>query len=397
MCKKNILRYLKYKLFIVVALLFTSHSFADTLLNGIAIHSELGKDRFIAGLSTSSLSSDSREILLAAGDKQIQVRILASRLSARSFKRMWIEGMAINSSSAELTANAQNMADFSNMLKIKLIAGDIFTISRQGESVNVILNGTQLGEISSTVFFDLLLRTWIGPVPLSSNFRDDLLVAGNIDDALLSQFDSTLPSDERIAAVQNAVESQPEPVSKVAAAAPAIDVVPDVGVPAPPAIAAPAAVGAAAAKPDIPAPAPQPVVQTPTPAPAKPKPTPVPVQQALLNTDLVEEEEDDFDFTAESLLGQQLYIAKLKKWTYKYIEYPRRALERSWQGNVRLSVTVDRSGAVQEVVVIEESKHSTLTKAAVKATKKASPFPGMPKEISGNSFTFTLPVVFKLN
>lgn len=376
---------------------------ADPLLNGLAIHSELGKESFIAGLSVSSLSSNSRDILIADEDKRIQVRVLTDRISARSFKRMWIEGMAINASSSELSENAQNMANFSNMLKYKLTAGDIFTIDRVGDGVNVVLNGVLLGQIPDTEFFDLLLRTLIGPVPLSSDFRDGLLAAGQIDDGLLARFDNTFPSDERIAAVESAVQSRPKPepvVEGASASEVATTTKPTIEPPAPaapavaPAIAAPVVGSAPAIKPPTVAANTAPAA---TPAPkATPKPTPAPQQQALLNSDLIEEDEEDIDFTAESLLAQQLYIAELKKWSYKFLKYPRRALERSWEGNVRLAITIDREGAVKDVVIVEESEHSTLTKAAVRAVNEASPFPELPKEMSGDEFAFTLPIVFRL-
>jgi len=391
------------------ALLLCLSAQADPLLNGLSIHTELGKERFIAGLSVSSLSTNSRDILITNEDKRIQVRILADRISARSFKRMWIEGMAINASSSELTENAQNMADFSNMLKVKLVAGDIFSVDRSGGEVNVVLNGITLGTIPSTKFFDLLLRTWIGPVPLSSDFRDGLLMAGKIDDALLSRFDATYPSDERIAAIQGKIDAQPKAQPKVDGSTPAVAVATQVEAPIPPPAVVAPAVGVIAAPgnsaPAIPSPnevelaatqEESPAIQPPTPAP-----TPVPVQQAsipkqaLLDADLMDEEEDDLDFTAEGLLQQQLYIASLKKWSYKYLSYPRRAMDRGWEGNVRLSITINRDGEVLDVVITEEAKHSTLTKEAVRAAKRASPFPPIPNEIGGEEFAFTLPVVFK--
>ncbi|WP_075188353.1 TonB family protein [Teredinibacter haidensis] len=396
MRKYNFLRSIKLSAIAVLLQVVALNVHAATSLNGLSIHSQLGKEQFIAALSVTSLSSSSSQILMAPEDKQIQVRILANRLSARSFKRMWIEGMAINASSAELTANAQYMADFSNMLKVKLIAGDIFTIRRKDDSVQVILNGIDLGEIQSSEFFNLLLRTWIGPVPLSSGFRDGLLVAGNVDSELLARFDATVPSDERIAAIQSVKSSQPAANTQIAAAAPAAAAI--VTKPAAPTIVAPPALASpiATVKPEVQAPVvdeQEIVVATPVPVNKTPAAEP---QQALLDADLLEEEEEDFDFTAESLLAQQLYIASLKKWSYRFLVYPKRALERGWQGHVRLNVTVDRTGEVQDVVVIEGSKFKVLTKAAEKAVMKASPFPPIPQDLKGETFSFTLPVVFQL-
>lgn len=397
--------------FIFKPLIFLVLAAASTLinaapvLNGLAVHSELGKEQFIAGLSVTTLSNSSRDILIVNEPKQIQVRVLIDRLSSRRFKRMWIEGMAINASSSELSEHAKHMAKFSNMLKMKLSAGDIFTIDRGSDQVNVYLNGVKLGDVPDVAFFDLLLRTWIGPVPLSSQFRDNLLVAGDIDNALLSRFDATFPSEDRIAEVEanvtNQEKSEPQVAAIVETPEPAIDATiaaPALGAGAiatAPKVAAPevAAPGLPASTTTKPKPTPPPVAAA-TPKPT-PKPTAAPQQQALLDADALEEEED-LDFTAESLLEQQLYIAKLKRYSYNYLSYPRRALDRGWEGNVRLNITIDRTGKVLEVVVVEESEYKTLTKEAVNAANKASPFPAMPDGLRGETFAFTLPVVFKI-
>lgn len=375
---------------------------ADPIMNGMSTHSELGKEQFIAALFTETLTDSSRDVLLADENKRIQVRVTADRLSSRRFKRMWIEGMAINASPAELEKQAQNMADFSNMLKIKMLQGDIFTIDRGSDTVKIILNGIQLGEIESTQFFDLLLRAWIGPVPLSSEFRSNLVANGTIDAGLQSRFDATRPSDERIATVDELAQSiaaRNQDTSEDQTEKPKVAV----DLPSEPTVAAPQIVAvptpAAAAKVDI---APPAAVAAAKPAPeppkAKPKAKPKPTlamapKEELFDDDL---EEDDLDFTAESLLEQQLYIAKLKKWSGKFMKYPSRALSLGQEGTVRLAVTIDREGKVQNIEYVQNSEYSSLDKAAEKGVKRASPFPAMPEKMNGEEFTFSLPVVFQL-
>lgn len=392
--------------------LLTPFSFAAPLLNGVATQSELGKEQFIAGLFTSTLASEAKDVLLAQEDKRMQIRVTADRLSTRRFKRLWIEGMAINASSSELQKHAQHMADFSNMLKIKLVAGDIFTIDRAGSNVLISLNGAQLGQIPDPAFFDLLLRTWIGPVPLSSDFKQNMLVAGNVNSGLITRFESTRPTDERIAAVEDAIKARAkqaeaqEDDSTPKVAVVKTDIKPKIEAPVaiapPPKIAAPSgALGESK------------TVSTPKPEPAKPKPqepepapkveekpkiaaiTPPP-PETLLDEESLEDEEDDLDFTAESLLSQQLYIAKLKRWSSSKLKYPSRAASRGHEGNVRLSIVIDRSGKVKKVEVIEAAEYSSLTKEAQNAVERANPFPPMPEDVKGDTFLFTLPVVFQL-
>ncbi len=383
---------------------------ANPLINGISVHSELGQESFIGALLTTTLSTDARDILIAQEEKQIQVRVLAERISSRRFKRMWIEGMAINAAASELEAQSRNMANFSNMLKVTLRRGDIFAIQRGTDEVKVIINGATLGTIDDPAFFDLLLRTWIGPVPLSSQFRNDLLAGGEIDEALIARFNDTRPTDARIAAVAEALANrergQTETTGAAAAAAavavkPAIEAAPTISAPQiQPSIQAPTIettrTVAQAPTPE-PAATPEPEVKsTPTPAPT---PAPETVAVAAAGGEAVDDifdEEDDEEFTAESLLSQQLYIAKLKKWTYKELRYPSKSLDRNEQGIVRLSVTIQRDGKLQNIDVIEEPEFSRLTKAAVKAVEKSSPYPVMPADVTGDEFEFSMPIVFKI-
>lgn len=385
---------------------------ADPLLNGVATHTELSQEQFIAGLYTSTLATERNDILLKDEDKRMQVRVTADSITPRRFRRMWIEGMAINASSSELEKHSENMAAFSNMLRVRLAAGDIFTVDRTASEVSVIINGTTLGAINDPSFFDLLLRTWIGPVPLSSDFRDSLLKAGETDPGLLARFEATRPTDERIAAIENAIQNRP--VASTEPEVAQVETAPESTAPSVPrpAISAPSTGSAAVTPPDLSlakvqqdggaqqensstptTPTPQPTA-APTPRPTQvavaPKPTPRAARESILD------EEDDEEFTASSLLQQQLYIAELKRWSNKFTEYPRRALDRNQQGTVRVSVTIDRKGNVKNAEVIEETRHSLLNRGAIDIVENASPYPAIPNDITGENFTFSFPIIFQI-
>ena len=358
---------------------------ADTALNGVAIYTELGQEQYIAGLYTSKLSSVQREVLTSNEEKELQVRILANSISSRAFKKMWIEGLAINASSRELETHSQNMATFSNMLKIRLLRGDIFTMQRSMNDVTIILNGSTVGRINDPKFFDMLIRAWIGTVPLSTEFRQALLSGGEMEPNLVSRFQTTQPSASRIAAISAGLE----------------------------AIGISSANTTTLAVKDKPTPVPKKATPTPkkaTPTPKKAKPAPKvvkveppqlllgPTDGALLDSSIFDVTEEDVEYTAESLLTQQLYIAKLKKWSQRFLKYPVMAQKRGQQGNVRLSVTVDDDGKVLSTEILEAARHAVLTEAAVTAVESASPFPRIPPSlrIQGDTFVFSLPVTFVL-
>ena len=391
----------------LITLLFSAHTHSEPMLNGIASHSELGKEQFIGGLYSSTLTNESKQLLLADEEKRIEVRVLAERFSSRRFKRMWIEGMAINASSVELAKQSNNMAAFSNMLKIKLIKGDVFAIDRNYDDVTVSLNGVKLGVIDDPSFFDLLLRTWIGPVPLSSDFRSALMVSGDTDDELLGRFQAIGATEERIAAIQEGTQALKASPAQVAVAAP------DIAPPAPivaapkaisaPQIAAPEVKVETPAKPEEKPEETKPVVEapkpvsTPKPAPvvAKAEPKPAPPKPKPVKEESIFDEEDDEEFTAAGLLEQQLYIATLKRVYQKKLRYPQTSLNKGQEGNIRLEITINRSGKVQSVETLEESDYKLLNREA-KAAVKRTKFPKMPELIKGEDFTFTIPVAFKL-
>jgi TonB family protein len=81
---------------------------------------------------------------------------------------------------------------------------------------------------------------------------------------------------------------------------------------------------------------------------------------------------------------------------YKSISYPNRAAENNQQGTVRIAVIINRSGELLDTVTTQESKYRLLNQAALKAVKKAAPFPELPAEIKSDSFELNLPITFRL-
>jgi len=356
---------------------------AEPQLNGMAVHSQLSKEQFIAAVYAETPTSVARDLLTAENNKVMELRVLEENLFARRFQRMWIEGIAINAGTMEMEKFAQPLADFSNLLRLKLTTGDTLRIERleQEKMTRVSLNGQVLGTIGNARFFDLLLRTWVGPVPLSSEFKDSLLVAGKVPSDLIARFNSITPSSARVAEVITLLQP---PVSRPAEPRPSVT---DTGKPAASESSAPAAEEPTA------------VTVAPTPPPAPPPPEELLTAEALFNDDALLDEEQNgaYAFTAENLLSEQIYIAKLAKWTSNFVKYPRSALRGQQEGTVRLTVTLRRDGRILDVQLLERSEYETLNKAATRAVKSASPYPAVPEEINGEQFLFTVPVVFKLN
>ncbi|AFU98867.1 TonB family protein [Simiduia agarivorans] len=388
-----------------IASFFVLEAYSEPLLNGVAPYNKLGQEQFLAALYLPSTTSDVTSALTPGGERRLELRFTASGVSSRSLNRVWIEGMAINVAGDTLQKNADGMVDFTGMVKTRLREGDRLTIDDlPNEGITVSFNGVKLGDIRRAPdLFNMLLSTWVGSVPLSSDFRNQIMAGGNIDANLLARYQTTEPSAERIAAAKsmNAPKPAPAPVAAAtAAAATVVAAAPKPTVSAPTIEAKPtppAPKEQAIEKPKVEAPKPQ-VAEAAKPAP---KPTQVakasapPVNNAFLDDEELEEEEEPL-LTAASLVSRQLYFSKLLRWTYKNIRYPKRALQRGQEGSVRIAVMIDRNGKVLETQTLEDSSHSLLNTEALKAVERSDPFPPMPADVLGEKFEFTLPITFAI-
>lgn len=377
---------------------------AAPLLNGMAVHQELGKDQFIGAIYSESLTENADVLLAANLPMRMELKVTADRgLSARRFSRMWIEGMAINNRSDALTEQADNMVAFTKLFTERLREGDhiVFALT-PGEGVDVIVDTITLGTIDNDDFFSLLASTWVGRVPLSSNFRDQLLVAGNVNDSLRSRYQSLAPSADRIDQVAGwgAPPAEPEPTPAVAAE-------PETETEEAPQVAEVAPI-IAAPKIELPKtelPKAEPEVQAAAEPTPSPQPEPVSSSVASVSSSSVappepESEEDDEDyvptFTAESLLASQRYFSRLVRQVQLEIKYPRRALQRGYEGFVRIAVALDRNGNLLNAEMLEETEHSILNSEAMNAVENAAPYPEIPDVITGVTHEFTIPITFAL-
>ncbi|WP_041522457.1 TonB family protein [Gilvimarinus agarilyticus] len=400
------MRTLRIPVYWILALLFFSVNGAvgAPLLNGMAVHQELSRDQFIGALYSETLSSDASELLAADQPMRMELKITAERgIAARKFSRMWIEGMAINIRGSALTEQADNMVAFTTMFQERLLENDhvVFALN-PGEGVAFSVNSITLGTIPDDNFFGLLLSTWLGRVPLSSTYREQLLVSGDVSASLTSRYASISPTAERIdqVALWGAPEPEPEPepapepeqeVAVAPVVVPATTVAkPKIEIPpTPSAIAnntAEASSQAARVESSIPAVASSSSSVASSAAPVVPK------------EESVDESDEDFvpTFTAESILASQRYFSNLVRKVQGEISYPRRAMQRGYEGSIRIAISIDRQGELLSAALIEETEYSVLNDEAMDAVESAEPFTEVPEVITGQVHEFTIPITFQL-
>ena len=84
------------------------------------------------------------------------------------------------------------------------------------------------------------------------------------------------------------------------------------------------------------------------------------------------------------------YLSRLREKIVAAAFYPRAARSRGWHGEVRLGFSVDPYGRLDQVELIESSRHSVFNRTAVSILEKASPFPAPVPELAGKSIALTV-------
>lgn len=377
-------RYLSFCFGVLVASCCSLASAAEPMLNGIAVHTELSKEQFIGELYSNPLSDNPDTLASSTQAMRMELKILTPDMSMRRFSRLWIEGMAINNTPALLTEQADNMVKFDGLFKGRLMPNDSIVFSYEpGKGVNVTVNDLLLGNIASEKFFGMLLRTWIGKVPLSSDYKDNMLKAGKVSPELKARFEKIKPTKERTAEVAawSKIKTPAELAAEKEAAKSSAQTSSTDNTKQLAAQKAETA-KAEAVKLEV----------------AKAEAAKLAAQKATAPAATTADADDDNKpaLTAQTLLARQFYVSDLLKKIRTNTKYPKRALDRNQAGSVRISVVVNRAGNIISTSLLEGSQFEQLNDAAMEAINQSAPFPPIPDAVSGNSFEFTVPTTFTL-
>lgn len=357
---------------------------AEPVLNGMATHIDLGKEQFIGALYSTTLSDNPEKLLATPQAMRMELKIVAPEgVTTRRFSRWWIEGMAINNSPALLTEQADNMVKFDGLFKGRFVQNDTISFTYEpSKGVNISINDILLGNITGDKFFGMLLRTWIGKVPLSSDYKDDILKSGNVNAALKARFDKIKPSKDRTTEVAGwskiksptelAAEKEKEKEAKEAAAKNSSAQTSSVD--SAKQLAAQKAEQAKAEAARIEA-----------------------AKLAVQKTSAAANDDDEKPaLTAQNLLARQFYVSDNLKKIYSNVRYPKKAQDKGQIGSVRISVVINRQGNIVSTSILQASEFELLNEAALEAANKVAPYPPIPDAISGSTFEFTAPIRFVL-
>lgn len=363
-------------------------------LNGIAAFEQLRKEYYIGALYLGWPGPDAATIANMPGRKRMELHITADRWPALRFSQIWNQLITINNPGATINSNAMDILAFTSIPRGDFVEGDHLTIElTANNATQVSVNGVVALRTESPALFNMLLNTWIGQRPPSSEFKRDMLAApkDKVGTDLLARFNTVKPNDARKKAVAGwGLKTEPEPVAAQVATAPATPAAKPVPAPAP-AAAPKKAEAVAAAKPEPEKVRPEAEKARPGPekttAPAAAEPAPAVAAAPAPAVDNQHAERQ------KALRSE--YIGQIRKLVVKNIDYPKRAVKDNIEGLVMVRVRVDREGNLAGFEIVQPAD-DLLDTAAQRAAQKAAPFPKASAELEGAVFETLIPIVFKL-
>ncbi len=378
-------------LVLLVLALSPQNARADLALNGIAMYEHLKEDQYYMSIYAERPSDQPDKLLDNTMRRRMEIHVTMPKLFVHGFVQNLVYSVSTNNSKEQVYKNAFQVIAFTDSLKGNLVKGDVLIIEYfPGKGTSLTLNAVELQTFPGEDFFNMLLRTWIGPVPPSSGAKADLLMgekekprdlivafsnvkpslqrideikawkvgggakANAVVDAAAavksSDASSLLKSSKAVSSVKPVVEKSAEPVQK-----PEAKLVAQIPVKEVP-------------KAEVETQAPQPVSEP----------------------DVKESEEVHETLTVASFLAKRDYLAALTEWVQKNVAYPVILTDETATDSINFDIVIDRNGAVKEVIPTNETKSSVLNKGALKAINQSTPFPKMPPGITGDTFSFSL-------
>lgn len=416
---ESLKQYIKSSIYFTVLLCLSiesafsqDESFDELSLNGLSTFTQLRNEYYIGGLYLEGLNPDAESILYSDGKMRMQLRITIDKWPPRRFARQWNQLILINNEQDALNKFSDQILSFIDMPKKDLMAGDIITIDRDPEQgTSVYLNDKKVIDEKDNEFFSILLSTWIGNRPPSSDFKNSLLTLSTNAESteLLTRFESINPSDNRKNSVAKWFSATPSSNKNSsnnndAFSPPGINTKPPGDISS---VKARKVANTSTDKVTNSGTATKQTVKIEKPAikfsgpvtvAAKKKTPPNEDLIAKLQAKVLEQQKaaEKLAFEMEQKDLFESYQASIVRLTRSKTEYPQRAIDRDQKGQVVVAIKLNRNGELLEVIESEPSRYSLLNKAAVKAVKKsASSFPKAPEKLVGEEIELTLPFNFQ--
>jgi protein TonB len=393
---------------LILAFLASSGARAEAALDtrGLAVYTETARDIYIGGLLLPSYSGLDN-LLLSPGPKAMEYRIATRRISGRGFSGMLLLQAELGSGSGSRAPDSviSALTAVKKNIKGTLIKGDQFviTLSEEG-ATRFLLNDIELLKIEDAAIFNFFFAGWIGKS--SSALLRNKFLAGSLDPATLTRFESLRPKPERVLLVSSwmtpVTAPEPEPKPELKPEPNPVPVLPTEAVAksAAPVTAAPQA-ATTVAQLAIPA---QPTTEAAAATATEVEATEAEeIESANAETEVAATVDEPAMDDREYQRQLSAYTSGVMVKIFGQVKYPRRAVKKRREGKVDLLLYVDAEGQLLELTMDHSSGHGSLDGAAEKAIHKAAPFPELTQAVreefvseDGNSYVIPIPITFRL-
>ncbi|MCD8522407.1 MAG: TonB family protein [Saccharospirillaceae bacterium] len=158
---------------------------AELVLNGSASYYHLTREYYVAGLYLPAPEQNPDAILSPDTAKRMQLVVSTERWSPRKWAQQWQNNISINNDNLSADTQVQQaIMEFTQFPRDDLRRHDEITIEYQpGGNTRVLLNREQVIDSSGVELFNYLLNTWIGKLPPSREFRQNILQQDTSDAA----------------------------------------------------------------------------------------------------------------------------------------------------------------------------------------------------------------------
>ncbi len=356
-------------------------------LLGLALHQDTGRDIYLGGIHFSGDMPRPDNLVAAAGPKTMEYRIVTRRTSIRSL----LGSMMLQSELATGASPSPNTIRFANdiitVVQGSLYAGDSFRILlTEDDRTLAMLNGELLASIDNGFIADYFLEGWLGDKGAKTRFREQINNP-TPDAALLALYYDNKVSADRLATVQSwtgeksssemsavsvaaspATVTDPQPASKpTPIAASDLETMSSPEAKAPELTLDESAVSAVVLEPDV--------IAVAEPEPRLTSAATVVDEQvqvaSIAPTAALGDVMKALTPAADDMIQYSQRLAQfndhLLRKVYQSVRYPKAAVRRGLQGSLEMDLVLDKSGKLNDIVVVNSSGYRILDEAAKRA------------------------------
>lgn len=88
------------------------------------------------------------------------------------------------------------------------------------------------------------------------------------------------------------------------------------------------------------------------------------------------------------------YVRAIQLRISQAISYPYEALQKNWEGTVKLKMRILKDGTLADVDILESSGHDVFDKDAINTARIVAPFPPFPPDMTQEDLVVTVPIVY---